>query len=678
MGNTRDTGHLRDIVIYDGSDNVTFPANVSLVAPAGSDNSTKVPSTAWVRTYVSGVASLSTSGTSGENGSSGSSGQSGAAGSSGSSGSTGTSGSAGTSGSSGSTGSSGSSGQTGAAGSSGSSGSTGTSGSSGQSGAAGSSGSSGQSGAAGSSGSSGSSGQSGAAGSSGSSGQSGAAGSSGSSGQSGAAGSSGSSGSSGQSGAAGSSGSSGQSGSSGSSGQTGGAGSSGSSGSSGQTGGAGSSGSSGSSGQTGGAGSSGSSGSSGQTGGAGSSGSSGSSGQNGAAGSSGSSGATQAFSNVLTMNSGGAGDASGTTYNGSASKTISYNTIGAPSTTGTNASGNWGINVTGNAATVSSITAVQFFNNMGNNHSTHTDFNSITDFGFRYVQGTTNGPGTGSSQFYGMTLGLGNDYAYGSYALQLALPRYNSTDSYISMRSREGGTWGSWYKVKAGYADTAGSATDSTKLPLSGGTMSGPIRRNSHSTGFLEGSYNNVGGNSAYTNPIYTIGSSYNPTDSSLGSMYGIGYAHPNLWGAGKTSDWGMYVCNGGTINATLGYGAVTIWASNDIVAFSDARVKDNVEVVTNAIEKIQAIRGVTFTRKDAALEDRDKRHAGVIAQEVLKVLPEVVTGTEEDMYSVAYGNMAALFIEAIKEQQTQIEDQGSEIRRLKSLIGSLLGKNYK
>ena len=660
MGNTRDTGHLRDIVIYDGSDNVTFPANVSLVAPAGSDNSTKVPSTAWVRTYVSGVASLSTSGTSGANGSSGSSGQSGAAGSSGSSGSsgsTGTSGSAGTSGSSGSTGSSGSSGQTGAAGSSGSSGSTGTSGSSGQSGAAGSSGSSGQSGAAGSSGSSGSSGQSGAAGSSGSSGQSGAAGSSGSSGQSGS------------------------SGSSGSSGQTGGAGSSGSSGSSGQTGGAGSSGSSGQSGSSGSSGQSGaagSSGSSGQTGGAGSSGSSGSSGQSGAAGSSGSSGATQAFSNILTMNSGGAGDASGATYNGSASKTISYNTIGAPSTTGTNASGNWGINVTGNAATVSSITAVQFFNNMGNNHGTYTDFNSITDFGFRYVQGTTNGPGTGSSQFYGMTLGLGNDYAYGSYALQLALPRYNSTDSYISMRSREGGTWGSWYKVKAGYADTAGSATDSTKLPLAGGTMSGPIRRSAHSSTFFEGSYNNVGGNSAYSNPIYTIGSSYNPSDSSLNTMYGIGYAHPNFWGAGKTSSWGLYCANGGVINVTLGEGATSIWAQNDIVAYSDIRVKDNIEVVTNAIEKIKAIRGVTFTRKDAALEDKDKRHAGVIAQEVLKVLPEVVTGTEEDMYSVAYGNMAALFIEAIKEQQTQIEDQGSEIRRLKSLIGSLLGKNYK
>jgi len=191
------------------------------------------------------------------------------------------------------------------------------------------------------------------------------------------------------------------------------------------------------------------------------------------------------------------------------------------------------------------------------------------------------------------------------------------------------------------------------------------IGRPSHSTGFLVGSYNNIGGNSSYTNPIYTIGSSYNPSDSSLGGMYGIGYAHPNLWGSGKTSSWGLYACEGGTINATIGGGAVTIWAQNDIVAYSDIRVKDNIEVIPNAISKIQALRGVTFTRIDAKEEDRSKRHAGVIAQEVLAVHPEVVSGTEKDMYSVAYGNMAGLFIEAFKEQQLQIKE-------LKSIINDL------
>ena len=49
-------------------------------------------------------------------------------------------------------------------------------------------------------------------------------------------------------------------------------------------------------------------------------------------------------------------------------------------------------------------------------------------------------------------------------------------------------------------------------------------------------------------------------------------------------------------------------------------------------------------------------RQTGVIAQEVLKVLPEAVLGTEETQYSVAYGNMVGLLIEAIKELKAEIE----------------------
>jgi hypothetical protein len=95
------------------------------------------------------------------------------------------------------------------------------------------------------------------------------------------------------------------------------------------------------------------------------------------------------------------------------------------------------------------------------------------------------------------------------------------------------------------------------------------LRRPDHHIGHLEGSYNNIGGNSAYTNPIYTIGSSYNPASTTLGGMYGIGYAHPNLsgWGSGKTSSWGMYVANGGSIDATIGEGSVTAWFKSTVDA---------------------------------------------------------------------------------------------------------------
>lgn len=127
-----------------------------------------------------------------------------------------------------------------------------------------------------------------------------------------------------------------------------------------------------------------------------------------------------------------------------------------------------------------------------------------------------------------------------------------------------------------------------------------------------------------------------------------------------------------GAWNVPDGYIATggSAWFRYDVTAYSDSRVKDNVQQIENAIEKVQSIRGVTFTRND--YDDKSKRHAGVIAQEVLDVLPEVVNKDESGMYSVAYGNMAALFIEAIKEQQQQIRAQAEQISELKSIIDAL------
>jgi hypothetical protein len=119
-----------------------------------------------------------------------------------------------------------------------------------------------------------------------------------------------------------------------------------------------------------------------------------------------------------------------------------------------------------------------------------------------------------------------------------------------------------------------------------------------------------------------------------------------------------------------------SILAGGDITAFSDARVKDNVEVITNAVEKVQAIRGVTYTKMDSEEDERNIRRAGVLAQEVLEVLPEVVHQDHNTgMYSVAYGNMVGLLIEAIKEQQTQIESQKTEIEELKDLVKQLINR---
>ena len=112
--------------------------------------------------------------------------------------------------------------------------------------------------------------------------------------------------------------------------------------------------------------------------------------------------------------------------------------------------------------------------------------------------------------------------------------------------------------------------------------------------------------------------------------------------------------------STTLTWGAA-FTATGDVTAFSDRRVKENIKTIDNALSKVLQLRGVTYNRTD--LDDKSEK-IGVIAQEIQEILPQVVN-EENDRLSVAYGNLAGVFIEAIKEQQTQIEE-------LKTIINGL------
>jgi len=104
--------------------------------------------------------------------------------------------------------------------------------------------------------------------------------------------------------------------------------------------------------------------------------------------------------------------------------------------------------------------------------------------------------------------------------------------------------------------------------------------------------------------------------------------------------------------------------ADGDVIAYSttisDERLKTGITTVDNALEKVKSIRGVEFTRKDSGV-----RAAGVIAQEVEKVLPQAIrekrlplqTGDEETKFkTVEYDALHALLIEAVKELSDKIE----------------------
>jgi hypothetical protein len=90
--------------------------------------------------------------------------------------------------------------------------------------------------------------------------------------------------------------------------------------------------------------------------------------------------------------------------------------------------------------------------------------------------------------------------------------------------------------------------------------------------------------------------------------------------------------------------------ATGNITAYSDLRLKSNIEVIDDSLAKVMSLRGVNF-------DMNGERSTGVIAQELEVVLPEAVRDNEDGMKSVAYGNIVGLLIEAIKEQQKQINE---------------------
>lgn len=94
------------------------------------------------------------------------------------------------------------------------------------------------------------------------------------------------------------------------------------------------------------------------------------------------------------------------------------------------------------------------------------------------------------------------------------------------------------------------------------------------------------------------------------------------------------------------------ILAEGNVTAYSDKRLKTNIEIIDDALSKVCTLSGYTYDRTDM-----DLRQTGVIAQEVLKVLPEAVVGSEEETYGVNYGAMVGLLIESIKELKAEIEE---------------------
>ena len=141
---------------------------------------------------------------------------------------------------------------------------------------------------------------------------------------------------------------------------------------------------------------------------------------------------------------------------------------------------------------------------------------------------------------------------------------------------------------------------------------------------------------------------------------------------------------NGKTFYVNGDAGGSSEWSTD-----SDVRLKKNVQSLTGALDKVLKLRGVTYYWKNreemaaakGVAADKmdygydDKKHIGVIAQELEEVFPELVHTADDGFKSVEYSTLAPILIEAIKEQQTIIDNQQKQIDELKRMVEELMKK---
>jgi len=216
--------------------------------------------------------------------------------------------------------------------------------------------------------------------------------------------------------------------------------------------------------------------------------------------------------------------------------------------------------------------------------------------------------------------------------------------------------------------------------------MRAPIFYDSDNTAFYA-DFASAGADAVYSNGGYSInsgdGKGFRFWNSDIYKIY-MSATSNGTWGgrvAGETtSDYNMYFrmtsgTNRGFVfrNNTTNVAGIDASGNGrfigDVVAFSssDARLKENLEVIPDALAKVQSLTGYTFNWNDKQnAYEAGKRDVGVIAQDVEVVLPEVVIDRETTGYkAVNYEKLVPLLIEAIKEQQTHINKLETRINSL-------------
>ena len=245
----------------------------------------------------------------------------------------------------------------------------------------------------------------------------------------------------------------------------------------------------------------------------------------------------------------------------------------------------------------------------------------------------------------------------------------SSTSTFSWLQARDKGAYGTYYNLvlnpNGGWLGI-GTSAPSTTLTVgnAAGTVAGEITINP-AANINEGGQLNIKKSLTGSTTDWMI-DQYGTTaaDARLRIFNNIGETN------GITIKENGFVGMGTTTPTTRLYvnGDIT---ANSVSGTSDFRFKTNIRPVTNALDKVKALQGVYFNWNQLAFPEKEfgnQDELGFIAQDVEKIVPEIVTKdkTKEEYRSVKYDKVVALLVEAIKEQQKQIESLKIQVNKLK------------
>jgi hypothetical protein len=298
-------------------------------------------------------------------------------------------------------------------------------------------------------------------------------------------------------------------------------------------------------------------------------------------------------------------------------------------------------------------------------HADTSSVNDLTASGRRYVTGLTFDD---FGHVTGLEYGSESDQSFNDTNYFVNGMSFNTSSGVLTLTRNDGGavTQDLDGRYLTSYTDTTYSTATSSTLGLVkiGYSENGKNYPVELSSGQMYVNVPWTDTNTTYTSSNFTVTglSGYSSNNGTFLRRDGTFATPPNdntTYSAGTGMSLSGTQFNIGQsvgTSDTVQFGLIR--STGDIVAYysSDERLKDNVKPIENALEKLQKIRGVEFDWNDKQ-EVYEGHDTGVIAQEVQKVLPEVVTEREDGMLAVKYEKMIGLLIESIKDLKAEVDE---------------------